>query len=83
MTGEPLLPPDKYLTMGGDLTNCLWDSAGDLLFYEDMPITDALKARLKAWETGQVIMKTFCLGKSVRLSIWRALLLPALISPAP
>lgn len=50
MTGKPLLPPDKYLTMGGDLTNCLWDSTGDLLFYEDLPITDALKVRLKAWE---------------------------------
>lgn len=49
MIGEPRLPSDKYLTMGGDLTNCLWDSTGDLLFYEDLPITDALKVRLKAW----------------------------------
>ncbi|GBQ22906.1 hypothetical protein AA12717_1330 [Gluconacetobacter sacchari DSM 12717] len=50
MTDEPLIPPDKWLAMGGDLTNCLWTSAGDLAFYEDLPITDALKARLEAWE---------------------------------
>ena len=42
---------DKYLIMGGDLTNCLWDSTGDLAFYDNLPITDALKARLKAWES--------------------------------
>ena len=50
MTDEPLLLPDKYLVMGGDLTHCLWTHTGGLAFYEDLPITDALKARLKAWE---------------------------------
>ncbi|NVN10257.1 hypothetical protein [Nguyenibacter vanlangensis] len=50
MTDEPPLPPDQWLAMGGDLTNCLWTSTGDPMFYEDLPITGALKARLEAWE---------------------------------
>jgi hypothetical protein len=50
MTEEPRLPPDKCLVMGGDLTNCLWTRSGDLAFFEDLPISDTLKVRLKAWE---------------------------------
>lgn len=50
MTDESLLPPDKWLAMGGDLTNCLWTSTGGLAFCENLPITDTLKARLEAWK---------------------------------
>ncbi|APG30475.1 Hypothetical protein GbCGDNIH3_1596 [Granulibacter bethesdensis] len=50
MKDAPVLPPDKYIVMGGDLTHCLWSSKGEMILLADLPISQDLTTRLQAWE---------------------------------
>ncbi|WP_253735989.1 hypothetical protein [Granulibacter bethesdensis] len=50
MNDAPVLPPDKYIVMGGDLTHCLWSSKGEMILLANLPISSDLKTRLQEWE---------------------------------
>lgn len=43
------LPDDKYLIIGGDLTEAIWTSDGQPILLEDLPITDQLRTKLDEW----------------------------------